>query len=426
MFKKYKYSLLLLAAFLILSSAVYAQNMTQMEMKNIGPKYRLHYTLFPADTIAKGELRLKLELPYDEILFVKNNGSYKGKFELSIIIYEVDEFDDRPESKRNVGIGKQVIHENLVKSLSLKEFRMTNSRNKKFLLEKTYILDPLKYRVEILVTDLKTQNRRKIVKNINMDYFKDDKWVQGDLYLVDDIIPGDKEDDIPKAIYIGFTATGRAGTQEFSYTVLSAGKALRKAVFSVDLIEERHEYRFPVKTADLGFNEYKLLLETEIDGKVYKRVIPFRLKYAGMSSLVPDMEIAARQMRYLAMTGYFPYRSYKKIIKASGKEQKDLFQTEWKKLDPTPDTDRNELMDEYYFRARYANQRFAAQLDGWKTDRGMIYMIYGEADAVEDHAMEMGSKPYVIWYYYSVNKQFIFYDYSGLGDYQLSEPISEF
>jgi len=32
----------------------------------------------------------------------------------------------------------------------------------------------------------------------------------------------------------------------------------------------------------------------------------------------------------------------------------------------------------------------------------------------------------MIWYYYSVNRSFIFIDYTGFGDYQLSEPLSEY
>ena len=139
-----------------------------------------------------------------------------------------------------------------------------------------------------------------------------------------------------------------------------------------------------------------------------------------------NLEEAIEQMRYLSHTGYFPSRTYKKMMNAEGKEQKDFFTETWKNIDPTPHTENNELMNEYYYRVHVANQRFSGYKEGWRSDRGMIYVIYGDPDAVEEHHMEINTKPYMIWYYYSVNRSFIFIDNTGFGDYQLSEPLSEY
>ncbi|MDZ7822184.1 MAG: GWxTD domain-containing protein [Candidatus Marinimicrobia bacterium] len=64
------------------------------------------------------------------------------------------------------------------------------------------------------------------------------------------------------------------------------------------------------------------------------------------------------------------------------KEKRKFFTETWENLDPTPGTERNELMNEYYYRVQTANQRFSGQREGWRSDRGMIYIIYGEPDAV--------------------------------------------
>jgi GWxTD domain-containing protein len=58
----------------------------------------------------------------------------------------------------------------------------------------------------------------------------------------------------------------------------------------------------------------------------------------------------------------------------------------WARRDPTPGTEQNEFKEEHYRRIGYVNQRFAASVPGWKTDRGRIYIQYGPPDEIESHA----------------------------------------
>jgi GWxTD domain-containing protein len=55
----------------------------------------------------------------------------------------------------------------------------------------------------------------------------------------------------------------------------------------------------------------------------------------------------------------------------------------WQQLDPTPATPENEVKDEHYRRWAYANEHFADHQEGWKTDRGRVYIIYGHPDDIE-------------------------------------------
>jgi GWxTD domain-containing protein len=57
----------------------------------------------------------------------------------------------------------------------------------------------------------------------------------------------------------------------------------------------------------------------------------------------------------------------------------------WLRRDPTPGTPRNEFREEHYRRIKYANERFASRIPGWKTDRGRIYIQYGPPDEIESH-----------------------------------------
>ncbi len=70
----------------------------------------------------------------------------------------------------------------------------------------------------------------------------------------------------------------------------------------------------------------------------------------------------------------------------SNDDERDQFIEQfWLRRDPTPDTVENEYKEEHYRRIAYANEHFAAGIQGWKTDRGRIYIMYGPADSMETH-----------------------------------------
>ena len=61
----------------------------------------------------------------------------------------------------------------------------------------------------------------------------------------------------------------------------------------------------------------------------------------------------------------------------------------------------------------------ALDKDGWETDRGKIYVKYGQPTTVDRHTNELNVPPYEIWYYSSIDRRFIFEDRSSIGDYTL-------
>lgn len=401
--------IILLIISLLSSSLLFAQ---QREKKwKLGPEYKIEHIARPSSEQGMGELEINMSIPYDEIHFIKQNDQFKGRFDVSIMIFEGE---------------RKVMGESWIEKLIVNEFKMTNSRKKSVELQKTYLLAPAKYRLEVLITDLKTQNRRKQVREIDMSTLNEGPWMLGDLYFVNDTLSNRDQGEMPEAVYIGFTASGVKGRYPFSYVLRSKEKILKHAKFQVDLVKEKHEYMFPVKTSDLNYNQYYLTLKAVVDSIEYYRDIPLRVQWRGTNALIPNLEEAIKQMRYLSHTGYFPSKAYRKILNAEGEVQKDFFTETWKKIDPTPHTENNELMNEYYYRVNVANQRYSGHRDGWQSDRGMVYIIYGEPDAIEEHHMEIDSKPYIIWYYYSVNRSFIFVDQTGFGDFQLTEPMSEY
>ncbi len=67
-------------------------------------------------------------------------------------------------------------------------------------------------------------------------------------------------------------------------------------------------------------------------------------------------------------------------------EERDSFIEQfWARRDPDPETADNEFKTEHYRRIVYANEYFSAGISGWKSDRGMIYIKFGEPDRKETY-----------------------------------------
>lgn len=94
----------------------------------------------------------------------------------------------------------------------------------------------------------------------------------------------------------------------------------------------------------------------------------------------------------------------------------------WKKRDATPDTPENEYKNDYFKRVEYARVKFTEfQKHGALTDRGRVYLIYGEPDEIEFKHNQIDTKPYQVWYYNSIEGgvEFIFADLSGYSQFEL-------
>jgi hypothetical protein len=68
------------------------------------------------------------------------------------------------------------------------------------------------------------------------------------------------------------------------------------------------------------------------------------------------------------------------------------------------------------------NKRYGSiSREGWQSDRGRVYLLYGEADDIQRFPSSDDAKPYEVWEYNQIENGvvFVFIDRSGFGDYQL-------
>jgi GWxTD domain-containing protein len=96
----------------------------------------------------------------------------------------------------------------------------------------------------------------------------------------------------------------------------------------------------------------------------------------------------------------------------------------WRQRDPTPGTPENELQAGFYQRLAEANRRFreggAAEIPGWRTDRGKILILHGEPDEIMRRPSSAQSNPWEAWKYTRPRPtKYVFYDQTRLSNYQL-------
>jgi len=94
----------------------------------------------------------------------------------------------------------------------------------------------------------------------------------------------------------------------------------------------------------------------------------------------------------------------------------------WKVRDKNQSDEENRYLKDYIRRIKESNTKFKAlSKPGWKTDRGRIYLIYGEPSDIDRYPNQTETRPYEIWRYNEIEGgvEFVFGDVTGFSDYQL-------
>jgi GWxTD domain-containing protein len=96
----------------------------------------------------------------------------------------------------------------------------------------------------------------------------------------------------------------------------------------------------------------------------------------------------------------------------------------WEKRDPTPGTPANEAQEDFYRRIAEANRRFreggAAQIPGWRTDRGRVFVKYGPPNEILSRPQAGNTRPYEVWKYSRGRAlKYVFLDQTLFGNYVL-------
>ena len=113
-------------------------------------------------------------------------------------------------------------------------------------------------------------------------------------------------------------------------------------------------------------------------------------------------------------------KQYKSLETLEG-NRKFLYEF-WKARDTKPETSMNEAYEDYMNRVQKCNERFSNMgREGWKSDRGRVFLLYGEPSEIERFPNQQNTKPYEVWHYNDIQGGviFIFADLTGFSQYTL-------
>ena len=169
-----------------------------------------------------------------------------------------------------------------------------------------------------------------------------------------------------------------------------------------------------------GLYEFAAEVQNFTGSKIAKKLISFRVwKPFFESSRFADR---VKQIEYIASSG-----EVKEMLSAKVEEREKLWNDFWESKDPTPGDNLNEFKIEYFDRIDFANRNFSrgSLFEGWKTDRGKVYIILGPPDNIVDEPFNPSGSAYQIWYYYEEGYNLIFIQRYMTGDYYLENPPPE-
>jgi GWxTD domain-containing protein len=179
-----------------------------------------------------------------------------------------------------------------------------------------------------------------------------------------------------------------------------------------------------ISSAELapGRYEMELFLRGRRNKKLAEQRQPFTVLWSQRAILKHDYKTALDQISLIAGAEELGKLKNLKTLE----ERIKAFNDFWLARDPSVGTARNEVKEEFYRRVDYANRQFRAlRREGWRSDRGRVYIMHGEPDQVDDYPMSPEYLPYQIWHYYRQGRymRFLFVDEDLDGDYRLQYPF---
>ncbi len=384
------------------------------------PFYHVEASRFPAEHQDSSKVIVYLKVPYDDLQFVKYGSVYRARYEVSVVALDMDDIQVDSEIER--------------REVEVNSFEETNSRELNDYMSYTFHLDNAKYKFNVGLMDLDTRKTTYRKITVDLQTFVKGELHLSDLVIVDEILNDqegslefnpnviDKLTSREKEFYVYYMARGVEGPAGVEGAILTTdGEEMRTMKDTVSLEPIPRGHFISMNAKDLNYSKYVYRLTIKQGDEEVVRKKEFQVGWVGLSGEVTNLDNAIEQMIYVISR-----KEIKNMKEKPPEEKRKMFMEYWKERDPTPKTEENELMNEYYRRISVATEQFSTSIkEGWRTDRGMVYILFGAPNDIDRHPFDLGSKPYQIWYYFNLNRQFVFVDETGFGDYRLVTPLHD-
>jgi GWxTD domain-containing protein len=386
------------------------------------PVFHLDALCFAADKAGQTRVDVFIQTPYENLRFTDVDQKFTSTYDVTV------DFLDSTNT--------QVMDKSWVESVEARDYDESVSPRESNIAQRSFALQPGNYTLDVQVRDEETKKSYRQKRRLWVRDFSTSPFAMSDLMLVNRLAyEGEKRILSPNisgniaeandSFHIFFEVYDRLKSDSVHVKLRILDErdipAARDS-FAEKMVGERLSVTRRVNVNRMIAGEYRMEIDVSPSagfGEVAAHASrPVRIEWRGIPVAEADLDKAIDQLQYIV-----DREKLDSMKKAPAEKKREMFKAFWKQRDPTPNTERNELMEEYYGRVAYANKHFTHYMEGWRSDMGMVYIIFGPPNNIERHPFDIDAKPYEVWTYYDINREFVFVDASGFGDYKLTTPL---
>jgi GWxTD domain-containing protein len=368
----------------------------------------------------KAKVDIFVQVPFREIQFIRSSNGFEGGYSVTISIYD--------EKAENLVLEK-VWNE----KISTQSFDEASAKENFNISHRSFNLDINTYFIKTTVMDRESKQEFASERLFTVKDFEADPSISDILLISSNTVVGGKSKVIPnisrnvsnseKKINMFFEIYSDLDAEyKIEYVITNKEREVLSTKSETQVVNKgKTQVYYTFMDSSLGLGTYLLTvtIKDSDDNNIVATAKPFFSRWVGLPSTVEDIDKAIAQVVYIANPDEMDYMKDGK----TEQEKTKRFLEFWKSKDPSPGNDENEVFEQYFNRVAFANENFSHYVDGWSTDRGMVFIILGVPSNIERHPFEYNAKPYEIWQYYELNKSFVFTDQTGFGDYRLVTPM---
>jgi GWxTD domain-containing protein len=381
------------------------------------------YVNMASDKPGLSRVDIYIQVPYKNVQFVKSNQGFTAKYSITASVFD--------SSKK-----KLIVEKTWNETINVIDFTIATSKENYSLSKRSFDLATGIYSIRTLLQD-KDSKQEAIGENTFAIKNYDQNISLSDILLIsridnsrgkNEIIPNVSRnfpsDKNKVKFYFEIYLKDSIDTRRtIEYTVLNSDKKIiHKEVEDRNIKSGGNQVLYTLNEFPFDLGVYTLVASIlDSNGTLHVTTSKsFYSHWKGLPRVISDIEKAISQTVYIATPEELTYMKDAETVS----EKTKRFLEYWKKKDPSPNNDENEIFDEYFRRIAFTNENFSNYTEGWRSDRGMVYTILGAPNNIDRHPFEYDSKPYEVWEYYDLNRSFVFLDQTGFGDYRLITPLT--
>ena len=398
----------------LISFLIFGSNLISQENEKLLPRFDYEVVSFPDKDFQDSETHVYIWVRNSYLQFITMDSVYSARYQIN--------FGVKNEN------GASVLTEDKTYSITEGSYAVTIDSKAQRIHQFVLNLSPGEYLFKMRLLDLNSTRSRSQEREKTVRFFEKNKLEVSDVLFVTESDSGSikVENIIPSSrvplqekiyVYAEVISPDKPNTIQLE-SKLGQKDGKDRFNFSQEIIAQNEITKvfLQVNKESMVQGENKLYLKVTSQGqsKAIRKDLRFVAGIQAFEGLPVDDLIGP--LLYVT-----DGEEWKQLNNASEEERDSVFQAFWDERDPSPGSSENELFNEFYKRVDLTNQKFGySRKNGWRTDRGRVFIVFGPPDRVEQSRPSRYTPgDYEVWYYDNLREKFVFFDEYGFGDFRL-------